>query len=271
MSSNILIGKQDFFISRMSDKPINPPGYPHPDYPNGTPEFPYRKVFGYARVSTEEQDPQMQVAMLEKAGCDKVFVERVSALAKNRKEFNTMLRSLREGDMIVVWKLDRLGRQVLDIAELGRRIEKKGVELKSLTEQIDTSTPMGKAFFYLLAVFAQLERDMISERTKAGMAQAKAQGKQLGHQSKVRGIKKLKILLDIWLCELPLPKVAKKHGYKSHAIFQKYFPQERKAALAAMASTEDLYYQAMRERFNEIADQQGVSEKDRDHLWDDTV
>lgn len=69
----------------------------HPQYPHGTPEFPFRKIFGYARVSTDEQDPQMQVAKLEEFGCDKIFVERVSALAKNRKQFNIMLRSLREG------------------------------------------------------------------------------------------------------------------------------------------------------------------------------
>lgn len=250
----------------MTSKLSTTDGYPHPDYPNGTPEFPYKKVFGYARVSTSDQDPDMQIRLLEKHGCDQIFVEQVSAVAKNRKEFNGMLSQLRKGDMIVVWKLDRLGRQVLDIAELGKRMEEKGVELVSLTEKIDTSSAMGMAFFNLLAVFAQLERDLISERTRAGMAHAKSLGKQLGNLSAVRGERKLYILLDIWKCEMSLPKVAKKYGYKSHAIFQKYFPQERKAALAAFADP-NLYEQMKRERFDEIADAEGVSMEKRNTIY----
>lgn len=230
----------------------------HPNYPHGTKEFPYRKIFGYARVSTEDQDMSLQVDALEKFGCDKIFMEKKSAAAVRRPEFSTMLRSMREGDMIVVWKLDRLGRSVTDLSALLQRMNKQGVELKSLTQDIDTSSAFGKAIFYFIAVLAEMERDMISERTKAGMALRKAEGVQFGKPSKVKGERKLKILLDIWALQEPLPKVAKKYGYKSHSIFQKYFPNERKKAFAARADGEDEFLIAMCMRVMDVATEQGL-------------
>ena len=231
---------------------------PHPDYPNGTEDYPVRKVFGYARVSTEDQDMGLQVDALQKYGCDKIFKEKVSAVAKNRHQFNLMLRALRDGDVIVVWKLDRLGRKLLDIAELAERMNKKGVQLISLTQKIDTTSPMGKAFFHLMAIFAEMERDLISERTKAGMDRLRAQGVKFGNPTTIVGEKKLAMLDDIWDLKLTIKQIAKKHGYKSIATIANYFPGERRAAHTAFSYGEEFHRKAWDERRDAIKQEQGI-------------
>lgn len=230
----------------------------HPDYPNGTPEFPFRKIFGYARVSTEDQDLNLQIQALEDFGCDKIFQEKKSATAKNRYQFNTMLSSMRKGDLIVVWKLDRLGRSVIDIHSVMKKMEDRGVDFKCITQPYDT-TSFGRAMFGFMAVLAQLERDLISERTKAGMAVKKAQGVQFGKKSEVVGEKKLRILIDIWLCQESLPILQKRYNYKSHSIFQSYFPGERKAALAALSEGPKHYRDSFCGRVKVIAKEEGIS------------
>lgn len=201
----------------------------HPKYPHGDEKYPFRKMFGYARVSTEDQDLSLQIAALEKHGCDKIFQEKRSAVG-NRPQFNKMINSLREGDVVVVWKLDRLGRRVLDLANLVEKMNKKDIQLISLTQDINTTTPMGKVFFYLIALFAELERDMTAERTKEGMKAARKRGVKFGQPSTVFGEKKLRMLMDLWSFELTVADVAEKHGYKSIATISRYLPGERKAA-----------------------------------------
>lgn len=231
---------------------------PHPDYPNGTEEYPVRKIFGYARVSTEDQDMGMQVDALKKYGCDQIFKEKISAVAKNRHQFNAMLRSLRDGDVIAIWKLDRLGRKLLDIAELAERMNKKGVQLISLTQKIDTTSPMGKAFFHLMAIFAEMERDMISERTKAGMARLREQGVKFGNPTTIVGEKKLAMLDDIWELKLTNEQVAKKHGYKSIGTIARYFPGERRTAHRAYRQGDDVYHAEWEKRRAEVKKEQGL-------------
>lgn len=231
----------------------------HHQYPSGTEEYPYRKVFGYARVSTPDQDMSLQIDALEKFGCDKIFQEKISAVAVNRKQFNKMMASIREGDVVVVWKLDRLGRQVVDIANLGKLFTDKNVELISLTQDINTTTPMGKVFFYLLAVFAEMERDMTIERTKAGMAIARRKGITFGQPTKVKGKKKISMLVDIWSLEKTILQIAKKHGYKSIATISNYFPHERRNALLAFDEGQKEYGLAFKTRLQEIASEQGIS------------
>jgi len=233
---------------------------PHTDYPNGTDEHPVRKVFGYARVSTEDQDMGMQVDALKKYGCDKIFKEKVSAVAKNREQFNAMLRSLREGDVIAVWKLDRLGRKLIDIADLAERMNKKGVQLISLTQKIDTTSPMGKAFFHLMAIFAEMERDLISERTKAGMARRREQGVKFGNPTKIVGEKKLAMLDDIWELKLTNKQIARKHGYKSIATIANYFPGERRIAHQALRQGDDIHKGMWDIRRKEIQEEQGITD-----------
>lgn len=145
---------------------------------NPSPSF----TFGYARVSTEDQNLELQLKALREYGIpdDQIYREKASGSTMERKELAALLKILREGDTLVVWKLDRLGRTVLGILEAIGKMDKDGVNFVSITDQIDTTTPMGKAILHIMAAMAQLERDLISERTKAGMAIAKAAGKRFG-------------------------------------------------------------------------------------------
>lgn len=133
-------------------------------------------TFGYARVSTDDQDLTLQIAALEKHGIppDLIFSEHASGGSMQRKSLAMVLKVLREGDTLVVWKLDRLGRTLTGVLETIEKLNRDGIALVSLTESFDTATPMGKAFLQIALVFAELERNMVSERTKAGMAARKA-------------------------------------------------------------------------------------------------
>lgn len=134
-------------------------------------------TYGYARVSTDDQDMALQVAALNKHGIPDhmIFSEHASGKSMKRKQLQDLVeRYLRPGDTLVVWKLDRLGRSLTGVLEMVEALDRQGIEFVSLTEKYDTGTPMGKAFMQIAMVFAELERNMISERTKAGMAARKA-------------------------------------------------------------------------------------------------
>ncbi|MEY1555349.1 recombinase family protein [Yoonia sp. R2331] len=135
-----------------------------------------RFLIGYARVSTEDQDLRLQVQAMERYGVPpgRIIKEKMSGKSLRGRKLNTALKYLRPGDRIVVWKLDRLARSVKDMIRVVETIEKAGADLVSLTEGVDTSTAMGRFFFHIIASIAELERGMISERTKAGMAARKA-------------------------------------------------------------------------------------------------
>lgn len=146
------------------------------------------RLIGYARVSTMEQNLDMQVEALLKYGVHKhhLNVEKMSASAKRRPVLDLTIKSLRPDDTLVVWKWDRLARSVADMLRRSEEIKAKGAELVSLMEKFDTSSPMGAAFFHLAALFAQLERDMIRQRTMHGVAAAKARGVQFGQPKKIK-------------------------------------------------------------------------------------
>jgi len=133
---------------------------------------------GYARVSREDQNLDMQLQAIIKRGVDKkqIFQEKVSGVSKKRPQFELCLKRLRRGDTLVVWKLDRLGRSLTQLCELSKSFDDRGIMLVSITEGIDTTTAMGKLFFHFMAAIAQFERDHISERTRAGIAAAKQRG-----------------------------------------------------------------------------------------------
>ncbi len=145
---------------------------------NPAPNF----TFGYARVSTEDQNLELQLAALRDHGIpdDQIYREKASGSTMERRELTRVLKILREGDTLVVWSLDRLGRTVLGILEAISKMDKDGINFLSIRDKFDTTTPMGKAFLNISATMAQLERDLIAERTKAGMAVAKAQGAVFG-------------------------------------------------------------------------------------------
>lgn len=133
--------------------------------------------FGYARVSTKDQNLSLQVDALEKEGCEKVFMEKATGGNVDREELKKLLTLLRPDDLIVIWKLDRLGRSLRDLVNLVTDIQAKGAGLKSLNDAIDTSTPQGKLTFHLFAALAEFEREIIRERTKAGLESARARGR----------------------------------------------------------------------------------------------
>jgi len=133
-------------------------------------------IIGYARISTSEQNFSLQLDALKKAGCEKIFKEAVSGGSSDKKELNEALKRLRQGDTLMVWRLDRLGRSLKELIELANGLKKEGVYFKSIMDSIDTSTAIGQFFFHVTGSFAELERNLILERTMAGLDAARKRG-----------------------------------------------------------------------------------------------
>ena len=137
---------------------------------------------GYARVSTHDQNLNLQKDALEKAGCEKIYVDEISGTAARREGLEKAKEILRKGDILIVWRLDRLGRSIRDLIDWVTRLEEEGIGFKSLQELIDTTTSSGKLVFHIFAALAEFERNLIRERTNAGLAAARARGKLGGRK-----------------------------------------------------------------------------------------
>jgi len=153
-------------------------------------------LIGYARVSTQDQNMELQRDALQKAGCQKMFEDITSGSRSQRPGLERALEMLREGDTLVVWKLDRLGRSVKHLVDLISTLAAQGVHFKSLTDSIDTGTPAGRFFFHIMASLAEMERELTVERTRAGLQVAKQLGRRGGRKrqmtdSKIESAKKL--------------------------------------------------------------------------------
>lgn len=153
-------------------------------------------MIGYTRVSTQDQNLELQAEALEKAGCKKIFDDKISGNKAERPGLSKALEMLREGDTFVVWKLDRLGRSVKHLVEFVGGLHKKGIQFKSLTDNIDTKTSSGRFFFHVMASLAEMERDLTVERTRAGLEIARQLGRKGGRKrkmtdSKIESAKKL--------------------------------------------------------------------------------
>ena len=153
-------------------------------------------LIGYARASTEEQNLALQLEALKKAGCARVFTDKVSGTGAVRPGLAEALFHLRPGDTLVVWKLDRLGRSVKGLVDRVNGLEARAVHFRSITDGIDTKTPAGRFFFHVMASLAQMERELIVERTRAGLAVARKLGRVGGRkrrmtESKIKAARRL--------------------------------------------------------------------------------
>ncbi|AZR82805.1 recombinase family protein [Thiomicrospira sp. S5] len=137
---------------------------------------------GYARVSTQDQNLELQLDALEKAGCEQTFQEKITGKNKDRPELNICLKTLRAGDVLVVWKLDRLARSLKDLVEIISELESKEIGFKSLTESIDTTSPGGKLIFHIFGALSEFEHSLIRERTLEGLKAARARGRKGGRK-----------------------------------------------------------------------------------------
>ena len=152
---------------------------------------------GYARVSTHDQNYDLQKDALEKAGCKKIFVDEISGTVAQREGLEKAKEVLREGDVLIVWRLDRLGRSIRDLIDWVNNLEEEGVGFKSLQESIDTTTSSGKLVFHIFAALAEFERNLIRERTNAGLAAARARGR-LGGRKKSLNAKERKRIVEMY-------------------------------------------------------------------------
>ena len=185
-------------------------------------------LIGYARVSTEDQSLDLQLDALEQRGCTRVFTEKVSGKTKDRPQLEAMLGYLRDDeDTVVIYKLDRLGRSMKDLIEITETLAGRGIGLVSIRDGIDMTTATGRLYFHLMACLAEFERDLISERTKAGLEAARARGRKGGRKAAdPEKLKQAFILYDTG--SLSVDDVCTMAGISRSTFFK--YNKQRKAA-----------------------------------------
>ncbi len=176
---------------------------------------------GYARVSTVDQNPELQLDALRRAGCEKIYTERASGAREDRPEFARVLADvLRAGDTLVVWKLDRLARSLKTLIATAEDLAQRGVGLVSLTESIDTTTPGGVLVFHVFGAIAQFERALICERTAAGLAEARRRGRKGGRPSALKEADVIAARALMRDGTLPVRAVAKRLGVSVATLYR---------------------------------------------------
>ena len=176
---------------------------------------------GYARVSTSDQNPELQLDALRRAGCDRVFTEKASGARDDRPELARILQDvLRAGDTLVVWKLDRLARSLKKLIATAEELEREKIGLVSLTESIDTTTPGGMLTFHVFGAIAQFERALIRERTTAGLVEARRQGRKGGRPSVMRPSDVTAARAMMKEGTLPVRDIAKRMGVSVATLYR---------------------------------------------------
>lgn len=177
---------------------------------------------GYARVSTHEQNLDLQLDALRKANCVEIYQEKMSGKTAKRPELEYMLKALRTRDTLVVWRLDRLGRDASDLIQISTQLADRGINLESLTERMDTSTAQGQLWFNHCAIMAQFERDVMRERTMAGLAAARARGRKGGRKPSLSADQIREI--DALLADprFTVVEVAKRYGVSRATIYNRH-------------------------------------------------
>ena len=181
-------------------------------------------LVGYARVSTPERDPAYQLLALEQRGCGKVFTDRCGARARSRPQLKAALEFLREGDALVVWKFDRLARNLRHLIRIGADLDCRGCQLVSLTEAIDTTTPGGRLVFAVFGAMAEFEADLVRERTEESDRAAKAAGRRWGRPSVFHDPENARIAQAMLRdASIPRGEIAKRFGV-SRNVIRRWFP-----------------------------------------------
>jgi DNA invertase Pin-like site-specific DNA recombinase len=175
---------------------------------------------GYARVSTEEQTLDLQRDALNRAKCGEVYEEHATGKNTGRPHLEACLKSLRKDDTLVVWRLDRLGRNLADLVRLVAELEHREINLESLTEKIETSSPAGRLVFHVFAALAEFERNLIRERTVAGLKSARARGRKGGRPAKLlaKEIRTIRALLQT--ADIPVSEVARRFGVGRSTLYR---------------------------------------------------
>lgn len=179
---------------------------------------------GYARVSTKDQNLDLQIEALEKAGCEKIYSEKISGATKNRPELDAMILQLRKDDELFVWRLDRLGRSLKHIIDLVLDLSSKGVVIKGISDGVDTSTTSGRLFLNIMASLSEYERELIRERTNAGLQSARARGRTGGRPKGFsrETISKLMIMRSVYKDLSKTPEEIYKPLGLTRATFYRY-------------------------------------------------
>ena len=175
---------------------------------------------GYARVSTDDQNLDMQRDALRAAGCSVIYEETASGKGTARPELEQCRKALRPGDTLIVWRLDRLGRSLPDLVQIVAELEQKGVGIESITERIETGSAAGKLVFHVFAALAEFERNLIRERTNAGLAAARARGRAGGRKPKL-GEKDVKEIRALWRDKsIPIADIARRYGVSRTTLYK---------------------------------------------------
>ena len=183
-------------------------------------------LVGYARVSTHDQKPALQLDALKATGCQKVFREKASGAQRDRPQLAAAVDYMREGDTLVVWKLDRLARSMKQLIETVEELEARGIGFRSLTEAIDTTTSGGKLVFHIFGALAEFERSIIRERTRAGLDAAKARGRTGGRPKKLTDADLRAARAMLADDDFTVDEVARRMGV-SPATLYRYLPAPR--------------------------------------------
>jgi DNA invertase Pin-like site-specific DNA recombinase len=186
-------------------------------------------LIGYIRVSTNDQNTELQRNALVSANCEQIFEDKISGKSSDRPGLKRAMRAMSEGDTLVVWKLDRLGRSVRHLIALIEELKSRGVHFRSLTDSIDTSTAMGRFFFHVMSALAEMERELIVERTLAGLAAARSEGR-IGGRRRIMTHEVIERARRMFSNGASLQQVALVLDVSPKTIY-KYIPAEEQHAL----------------------------------------
>jgi len=200
--------------------------------PSGTAAAPARALVGYARVSTRDQTTALQLDALRAASCDRVFEETASGASRDRPELAAALDYVRAGDTLVVWKLDRLARSTKQLLTTVEELARRGVGFRCLTQDIDTTTAGGRLVFTVFSAIAEFEREIIAERTRAGLDAARTRGRRGGRKPKLKARDLVRARAMLRDPEIPVAEVAETMGVGVATLYR-YLPGGRGAAVQA--------------------------------------